>query len=264
MSLITMASTACRRTALFPSFLSSSSSSSFRATSTVLAPTATSTHKSLFFSSLVNNSNNSNNHITTTTVTADSRSNTNSSNYQTSRHKYGTEIRRQYHPTYLVPQQGQEQDFKTTVPTLDVAQSMPVGMAEMSNEMLVTISAMGHHEAHCEVLKRHVMAVDQISYEDASIVYEEIATKNRTSFIRLAVYPYFIGIGAGMFAAFASLPMVFDLNVAVWFNDLYVTTDIPEPRDLETRLEVGAWTWNWMEPPLGTLSFSLLCLQYAR
>eukprot|EP00980_Cylindrotheca_fusiformis_P012932 scaffold3235_cov83-Cylindrotheca_fusiformis.AAC.3 len=213
MSLITMASTACRRTALFPTFLSSSSP--FRATSRVMAPTATS--KSLFFSSLVNNNNN---HITTATTTADNRSNTNNSNYQDSRHKCdGTEIRRQYHPTHLVPQEqerGQE-DFKTTVPTLDVAQSMPVGMAEMSNEMLVTISAMGHHEAHCEVLKRHVMAVDEISYEDA-----------------------------------------------IWFNDLYVTTDIPEPRDLETRLEVGAWTWNWMEPPLGTLSFSLLCLQYAR
>ena len=29
-------------------------------------------------------------------------------------------------------------------------------------------------------------------------------------------------------------------------------------------LEVGSWTWNWMEPPLGTISFFLLCLQYAR
>ena len=30
-----------------------------------------------------------------------------------------------------------------------------------------------------------------------------------------------------------------------------MTTDIPEPRDLETWLEVGSWTWGWMEPPLG-------------
>ena len=30
------------------------------------------------------------------------------------------------------------------------------------------------------------------------------------------------------------------------------------------RLEVGSWSWNWMEPPLGQLSFFLLCLQYSR
>ena len=25
-----------------------------------------------------------------------------------------------------------------------------------------------------------------------------------------------------------------------------------------------SWSWNWMEPPLGTISFFLLCVQYAR
>jgi len=29
-------------------------------------------------------------------------------------------------------------------------------------------------------------------------------------------------------------------------------------------LEVGSFAWNWMEPPLGTISFFLLCMQYAR
>jgi hypothetical protein len=29
-------------------------------------------------------------------------------------------------------------------------------------------------------------------------------------------------------------------------------------------LEVGTWTWNWMEPPLGQLSFFLLTLQLVR
>lgn len=33
---------------------------------------------------------------------------------------------------------------------------------------------------------------------------------------------------------------------------------------METPLEVGSFAWNWMEPPLGTISFILLCLQYAR
>lgn len=40
--------------------------------------------------------------------------------------------------------------------------------------------------------------------------------------------------------------------------------EVPGPEDLETPLEVGAWAWNWMEPPLGTISFVLLCLQFGR
>ena len=40
--------------------------------------------------------------------------------------------------------------------------------------------------------------------------------------------------------------------------------DVPGQEDLETPLEVGSWAWNWMEPPLGTISFALLCLQFGR
>jgi hypothetical protein len=43
-----------------------------------------------------------------------------------------------------------------------------------------------------------------------------------------------------------------------------VTTEVPEAEDLETTLEIGSWTWGWMEPPLGQLSFFLLTLQFAR
>ena len=34
--------------------------------------------------------------------------------------------------------------------------------------------------------------------------------------------------------------------------------------EADTWLEVGAWAWNWMEPPLGTISFFILCVQFAR
>lgn len=27
---------------------------------------------------------------------------------------------------------------------------------------------------------------------------------------------------------------------------------------------MGSWAWGWMEPPLGQISFFLLCLQWAR
>jgi hypothetical protein len=48
------------------------------------------------------------------------------------------------------------------------------------------------------------------------------------------------------------------------FNEAFVTTDVPEPEDLETVLEVGSWSWNWMEPVMGQVSFFLLCLQFSR
>jgi hypothetical protein len=56
----------------------------------------------------------------------------------------------------------------------------------------------------------------------------------------------------------------FDMRMAQWFNENYVTTDVPGAADLETTLEVGMWTWSWMEPCVGQISFVLLCLQYSR
>ena len=47
-----------------------------------------------------------------------------------------------------------------------------------------------------------------------------------------------VGILSAVAMGFGSLPMVFDFNLAVWFNHHYVTTDVPEPEDLETWLEV--------------------------
>jgi hypothetical protein len=52
-----------------------------------------------------------------------------------------------------------------------------------------------------------------------------------------------------------SIPMIFHLDTVLWFNDYYVTSDVPEAKDLETPLEVGSWAWNWMEPPLGILKY---------
>ncbi len=96
-------------------------------------------------------------------------------------------------------------------------------------------------------------------------------------------------------AGLGSVPMVFDYNLVLLFNEIFVTAgeplptlawavascvvaslyeskyvcmcvcvDVPEAKDLETWLEVGGFAWNWMEPPLGTISFVLLCMQFAR
>ena len=47
-----------------------------------------------------------------------------------------------------------------------------------------------------------------------------------------------VGIISAVAMGFGSLPMVFEINLATWFNHYYVTTDVPEPKDLETWLEV--------------------------
>ena len=80
----------------------------------------------------------------------------------------------------------------------------------------------------------------------------------------IATFPYKLGIFTSVSAAFVSIPLVFDLDTALWFNENFVTTEVAEDKDLETWLEVGSWTWSWNEPVLGTVSFVLLALQFAR
>jgi len=58
--------------------------------------------------------------------------------------------------------------------------------------------------------------------------------------------------------------MVFHKDTVTYFNHHHVTTDVPEPADMETVYEIGAWAWNWMEPALGTASFTLLAFQFMR
>lgn len=76
--------------------------------------------------------------------------------------------------------------------------------------------------------------------------------------------PYKIGITTSVLLGFGCIPLIYHLDSVLWFNEAFVTSDIPEDKDLETPLEVSSWAWNWMEPSLGTLSFTLLCMQYAR
>ena len=39
---------------------------------------------------------------------------------------------------------------------------------------------------------------------------------------------------SGHTGGIGSLPMVFDLTTALWFNEYFVTADVAEPEDLET------------------------------
>lgn len=140
---------------------------------------------------------------------------------------------------------------------------MPREYRDMSNSIVVPLAMRGDLGACKERLIREIMAVDEIPYEEADAKVGEMsrAHKANQGFWKA---PYLVGIAVATTAGFASFPLVFDLNTSLWFNEYFVTADVAEPQDLETPLEVGAWTWNWMEPPLGQISFFLLCLQWAR
>ena len=140
---------------------------------------------------------------------------------------------------------------------------MPTTYADYSNHVLLMLSAHGDDQAIRERMVRDVMKVDSIDHLEAETKVQEIeqAAKSGLAMSRL---PYRVGIAAALVAGFGSIPMCFDLHTVLWFNEQYVTMDVEDAKNLETWLEVGSWSWNWMEPPLGQASFFLLCLQYSR
>jgi hypothetical protein len=93
-----------------------------------------------------------------------------------------------------------------------------------------------------ERLIREIMAVDSVAWEQAHGVFLEMVRENRKG-ISLVTLPYKVGVVTAVVAGFASLPLVFDYSTVMWFNEVYVTSDVPEAKDLETPLEVGSWAW---------------------
>jgi hypothetical protein len=80
----------------------------------------------------------------------------------------------------------------------------------------------------------------------------------------LQVIPYFAGISGSLFFGLVSIPLCFDRSTVLWFNQDYVTMELPEMHEISSVWEIGGFAWNWMEPPLGLASFVLLSLQFAR
>jgi hypothetical protein len=140
---------------------------------------------------------------------------------------------------------------------------MPKLYNELPNDVIITMSVLGDQEAREERLIREIMSVENLSWKDAQNILFQMMKSNRHGLF-IATLPYKVGIFASVTAGLISFPMIFHLDTVMSFNELYVTTDVPEAKDLETPLEVGGWAWNWMEPPLGQISFFLLCMQYAR
>jgi len=153
----------------------------------------------------------------------------------------------------------------TEVPTVTIAEAkkMPTLMKQYPNDALVMLAAQGSHDAREECVIREIMAIDDVDWEGAQPRMEEIRIA-ASSGMGVAKFPYRAAIGTAVVGGLATFPLCFHLGTVMWFNDAFVTADLAEAKDLETALEVGSWSWNWMEPPLGQLSFFLLTLQYAR
>mmetsp|Transcript_29818 Transcript_29818/g.62265 ORF Transcript_29818/g.62265 Transcript_29818/m.62265 type:complete len:315 (+) Transcript_29818:90-1034(+) len=148
-------------------------------------------------------------------------------------------------------------------PTVDYVKKMPKTFASMSNEQILHFAELEIPEACRECIVRDVMAVDNVEYDEAMNVFEKIAKTNREG-MTAAAAPFYLGFGIAVTAGIASIPLVFHLPTVDWFNENFVTSELPPKEDLETCLEVGAASWGWMEPVLGHISFFLLCMQFSR
>lgn len=153
--------------------------------------------------------------------------------------------------------------FENNKPTLDYAKAMPRDFSGMPHEVILQLCVEGVYEARKEALIRNVMTIDSIDYDAAVEVVEKISKSNRNG-MALLLTPYHMGLMASAGAGIISFPMIFDYDTVKWFNEVYVSADVPEPKDLETWLEVGSWSWGWMEPVIGQVSFVLLIMQLAR
>jgi len=60
--------------------------------------------------------------------------------------------------------------------------------------------------------------------------------------------PYKVGLFSAVSLGLVSIPLVFHLGFAEWFNEEFVTFEKYGEGEADTWLEVGSWTWNWMEP----------------
>jgi len=149
------------------------------------------------------------------------------------------------------------------LPSMEEAKSQPIAFCELSNETLLILAEQCCHAACEERLVRNIMVVDGVDWVTANVKMREIKKEN-LSVLWLATLPYKVGVSVGLVTGFGCVPMIFNRGIAEWFNERFVTQDVPDEKDLETLWEVGLWTWSWMEPPLGTASFVLLALQFVR
>lgn len=114
-------------------------------------------------------------------------------------------------------------------PTREDLREMPRHISELPGDLLflMTKSAGGFMPASRERLRREVMFVDGVSYEEAGLRIVEIAQYGRTSATLLKA-PYYLGMATAYLAGYLSIPLVFSLSIAHWFNECHVKAEPPD------------------------------------
>eukprot|EP00554_Chaetoceros_debilis_P007710 CAMPEP_0194077882 /NCGR_PEP_ID=MMETSP0149-20130528/4426_1 /TAXON_ID=122233 /ORGANISM="Chaetoceros debilis, Strain MM31A-1" /LENGTH=257 /DNA_ID=CAMNT_0038759031 /DNA_START=193 /DNA_END=966 /DNA_ORIENTATION=+ len=137
--------------------------------------------------------------------------------------------------------------FKDSKPTVAYAKGMPRSFSAMRHEQILQLCVEGSHQARREALVRNVMTVDNVEQDDAAKVVSKISEENR-SLMYLEYLPYHTGIAiAGIFGV-VSFPMMFHADTVLWFNEKFVTFEVPESADIV----------------IGQASFIFLVLQFVR
>jgi len=152
------------------------------------------------------------------------------------------------------------------LPTMQDAIAMPRHVSELSGEQLFMLAEMSGGTSvgvARERMRREIMMVDKIDYAQTHKILTEMAACASSNH-GLIKAPSYVAIYTALVAGWASLPLVFHYPSAELFNMYFVTADPPDVGEADTWLEVGSWSWSWMEPPLGAVSFFLLCIQFAR
>lgn len=151
-------------------------------------------------------------------------------------------------------------------PSVQTAMLQPTHVSEMGHSTLAHLALQGNHFAHRERLIREVMSVDNISWDEAHQIIEEM-DKYKERYYWFVTMPFRVGIVAATFLSIASCLLVFHPPTAHWYGVNIAGEELPDDKkhvDDMTINQVGSWTWNWMEPMIGTASFVLLCAQFMR
>jgi len=116
-------------------------------------------------------------------------------------------------------------------------------------------------EAHEERMFREIMKKEQCSELEAIKIIHRIFFET-TDRLKKSMVLQRAGLCMVSVAGIGCIPLVFDKSTALWVNSNWV--GLPVEEDIDTALAVGAWTWNWMEPVMGTFTFVLLAAQVAK
>ena len=158
--------------------------------------------------------------------------------------------------TYQLYRHRSLKDIETNPPALRFSEYDDTTLAIMASQRV--------HGAFKERMLREVMRRDKLEYGEAYAVLAKLNEANE-QLIWLFKMPYQLGIATTLFFGLASVPCVFHRGTALWFCKTFVKEEIPtDAETLDTFFKVGTWTWQWMEPAIGTASFVLLSFQLIR